>query len=285
MHALILGLSLTAGCKPPESKAMREKSGNPLPEGGKVSPFDEPPPSVPVVEDPVVEDPVVATAPEAKADPAPAMQFPLDRVLRNADGRSIVGTILAKRGDEIAFRRQSDGKEFVLSITRLSADDQIELSSFHDESVDRINEISGKQGETAGASVARTDRPREAEWHDDPEKAFKEAKATRLPIYVLFTGSDWCPPCMRLEETIHDTREFQEFANLNLVLLKIDFPRRKSQSNAEKERNQEMADSWGVEGFPTIFLTGGAIGTRTRLKRTGELASYLEMLGRELESF
>jgi protein disulfide-isomerase len=91
-------------------------------------------------------------------------------------------------------------------------------------------------------------------WLEDFEKAQKEAAANKQPIFALFTGSDWCPWCMKLEKEKLDTKEFKAFAAANLILFKADFPQAKSQSKTVKKQNAALRDKYGVRGYPTVFL-------------------------------
>ena len=63
-----------------------------------------------------------------KRDLAPAPTFPIKRTLTTADGRKLEGTILSKDVTSIQFRRTTDGKEFTLELTKLSAEDQAFIS-------------------------------------------------------------------------------------------------------------------------------------------------------------
>lgn|GEM_PF-1626560 len=67
----------------------------------------------------------------------------------------------------------------------------------------------------------------------------------------------------------------RDFTDKNLVLLVVDFPKRKSQSAKVKERNSEMATEWGVGGYPTIFLANEIDGTREPVSRTRDVESFL----------
>lgn len=78
---------------------------------------------------------------------------------------------------------------------------------------------------TAEASPAKTGNVpanRKAKWLSKMDRAKKEAAETGLPIFLLFTGTDWCPYCVHLEDEILSQTEFKEFANQNLVLLKVE---------------------------------------------------------------
>ena len=94
----------------------------------------------------------------------------------------------------------------------------------------------------------------EADWLTDFQKAQSEAKAGHKLLLINFTGSDWCPWCIRLEREVFSKPEFAQFAKDNLVLLAADFPRAKAQSNDVRRQNQDLAQRYSVEGFPTIVV-------------------------------
>ena len=77
-------------------------------------------------------------------------------------------------------------------------------------------------------------------WLTDYDQAVKTAKETKRPILMLFTGSDWCPYCVKLEKNVLSKTEFKKYAKDNLVLLYLDFPRRKYISGKQKAHNQQL---------------------------------------------
>ena len=101
-------------------------------------------------------------------------------------------------------------------------------------------------------------------WLTSVPKANEEAKKTSRLILADFTGSDWCGWCVKLKAEVFDTPEFKDWAGKNLVLLELDFPRAKPQDEATKKQNQDMAQKYKVEGFPTILFLkpdGTSVGT------------------------
>jgi thioredoxin-related protein len=95
-------------------------------------------------------------------------------------------------------------------------------------------------------------------WQTDVKKAQEEAKANNKLVFLDFTGSDWCGYCIRLDKEILSKPEFKQYADKNLILVEIDFPRRKPQSSDLQKQNIELAQQFGIEGFPTIILLNGA---------------------------
>jgi thiol-disulfide isomerase/thioredoxin len=64
-------------------------------------------------------------------------------------------------------------------------------------------------------------------WHSDYAAALAQAGREKKLVLLNFTGSDWCPPCKRLEADVFSRPEFRAYAAKNLVFVKIDFPRKR----------------------------------------------------------
>ena len=91
-------------------------------------------------------------------------------------------------------------------------------------------------------------------WMTDHAKALEKAKAENKPVVMDFTGSDWCGWCIKLDKEVFNTPAFKAYAEKNLVLLKLDFPRRKALPPALKKQNEELASKHGIRGYPTIIV-------------------------------
>ena len=92
------------------------------------------------------------------------------------------------------------------------------------------------------------------DWETDFEKAQAKAEKEGKPMLVDFTGSDWCGWCIKLDEEVFSKKEFQKWAAENVVLVKLDFPKRTKQSSKLKKQNAELAKKYEVRGFPTILF-------------------------------
>jgi len=98
-------------------------------------------------------------------------------------------------------------------------------------------------------------RAAEPEWLTDVPAALARAKADNKTVLLDFTGSDWCGWCIKFKKEALDTPEFQEFAAKNLVLVELDFPRKKPQSADLKEANKALGQKYNITGYPTfVFL-------------------------------
>ncbi len=95
---------------------------------------------------------------------------------------------------------------------------------------------------------------KEDSWMTDAQAAMARAKAENKVLLMDFTGSDWCVWCHRLDGEVFSTDTFKKYADENLVLLKLDFPRKTPQSEDEKKQNRELAEQYGIQGFPTVLV-------------------------------
>lgn len=92
-------------------------------------------------------------------------------------------------------------------------------------------------------------------WTMDIPAAKALAKQTNKPIFINFTGSDWCGWCQLMDKKVFSQPEWQAYAKENLILLWIDFPKNKNLvPEAYMERNREFAKQYKVGGYPTYVL-------------------------------
>lgn len=91
-------------------------------------------------------------------------------------------------------------------------------------------------------------------WYTDLDKARAQSDATHKPIFGFFTGSDWCGWCHKLEADVFAKASFIEWAKKNVILLELDFPRRKELPAELVQQNQALQQAFQVRGYPTIWM-------------------------------
>ncbi|MCH1612958.1 MAG: thioredoxin family protein [Flavobacteriales bacterium] len=91
-------------------------------------------------------------------------------------------------------------------------------------------------------------------WHTDLNKAVNISINEKKPIMLFFTGSDWCGWCMRLKKEVFNFPEFETWTKENVVLVELDFPRRKAIDPKILNQNRELARIFGVSGYPTVWF-------------------------------
>jgi len=91
-------------------------------------------------------------------------------------------------------------------------------------------------------------------WMVDMSKAYEESKKTGKPIMANFTGSDWCGWCIKLTNDVFSKPEFKKWADKNVILLELDYPRRKTLPDNIRQQNSSMQQTFKVTGYPTVWL-------------------------------
>jgi protein disulfide-isomerase len=96
--------------------------------------------------------------------------------------------------------------------------------------------------------------------NENSEKEIQKQKllifslSEKKPIMLFFTGSDWCGWCMRLKKEVFNFPEFETWTKENVVLVELDFPRRKAIDPKILNQNRELARIFGVSGYPTVWF-------------------------------
>jgi thioredoxin-related protein len=111
------------------------------------------------------------------------------------------------------------------------------------------------------------------QWHTDLMKAHEASEKSKKPIFAFFTGSDWCGWCHKLQREVFAKPEFIEWANKNVILLELDFPRSKQLPAELAQQNQNLQQQFQVRGYPTIwvFTTAKGEGNAFSLNPLGSL--------------
>lgn len=118
-------------------------------------------------------------------------------------------------------------------------------------------------------------------WTHDYEAAKTQAAEEGKDLLLDFTGSDWCGWCIKLVNEVFSKDDFKAYADKNLVLVELDFPRDKSKVSEEtRAQNETLKEAFAIRGYPTIYLTDG---TGKPYARTGYQAGGPEAYIAHLE--
>jgi len=117
-------------------------------------------------------------------------------------------------------------------------------------------------------------------WQTDVPHALAQAKTEKKLVLLDFTGSDWCVWCKKLDADTLAQPEFAAYAKTNLVLVEVDFPNHKEQSEALKAANTALAKKFKVQGYPTLVALkpDGAEAWRTEGYLEGGPAALIAQL-------
>ena len=98
----------------------------------------------------------------------------------------------------------------------------------------------------------------ELTWHTDMSKATDISIKENKPMFLFFTGSDWCGWCIRLQKEVFKTPEFIKWAKDKVVLVELDFPRKNNQTEEIKSQNAQLQQQLQVRGYPTVWFVSAA---------------------------
>lgn len=95
------------------------------------------------------------------------------------------------------------------------------------------------------------------DWQNSFQVSIKKAQDENKKLIVVFQGSDWCGPCIRLTQQVFSTNHFINYSDKAYVLLQVDFPRRKknSLSKPQQDANNILAEKYNPNGyFPYVVV-------------------------------
>ena len=95
------------------------------------------------------------------------------------------------------------------------------------------------------------------EWRTDWDTAKVEAEQANKKLILVFSGSDWCIPCIKLEKEIWENSSFIQYAEQHYVLFRADFPKRKKNKLPEtiQQLNDRLASEYNPKGyFPLVVV-------------------------------
>jgi thioredoxin-related protein len=120
------------------------------------------------------------------------------------------------------------------------------------------------------------------EWQTDFAKAKEIASKEDRPIILVFQGSDWCAPCIKLDREVWSSEAFKTYAKKHYVMLQADFPRKSKNelSGAQTKANAKLAEKYNKNGvFPFVVVLnnkGEVLGETSYKKTTPE--NYIKEL-------
>ncbi|MFC6095909.1 thioredoxin family protein [Flavobacterium qiangtangense] len=118
------------------------------------------------------------------------------------------------------------------------------------------------------------------------ESNFKSAKSKAVKenknILLVFSGSDWCAPCIKLDKNVWQSKAFGKASKERWVTYKADFPKKKGNQLSEEltNENKALAEKYNKSGnFPLVVLldkNGKVLGMESFKNIPAE--EYLELI-------
>jgi protein disulfide-isomerase len=91
-----------------------------------------------------------------------------------------------------------------------------------------------------------------ANWSTNYTATLSKAAKSNKKVLVLFTGSDWCGFCIRLEKNVLSKKDFDKVVKDKYLLVKLDLT--KTTKNPIEQEINHLMRIYNVEGFPTTII-------------------------------
>lgn len=92
------------------------------------------------------------------------------------------------------------------------------------------------------------------EWLTDYTQALEVAKKEHKPVILLFTGSDWCTWCKKLEREVLQQNEFASMCANEFIFVKVDFPHNPRLPSEVEREHRGLKNRYGVRGLPKMVM-------------------------------
>ena len=124
-------------------------------------------------------------------------------------------------------------------------------------------------------------------WTDDFDAAKAKAAKEGKLLLVDFSGSDWCPWCIKLDDEVFSKKEFVKTAQMDFVLVMVDSPRNKEKlSKKARKQNPGLVKKYKINRYPTVLVMDaeGNVVARTGYRKGG-VKEYIKHLDSIAEAY
>jgi len=132
----------------------------------------------------------------------------------------------------------------------------------------------------------KTAQPGEAQagWSHSAEEAMQKAKTSKKPIFMLFTGTSWCPPCIAAHKAVFSKPEFvavmKDYELCEIIV------ERGGQPDEKQKQVREMMQKYNIKGVPAAAIvdSNGKLQTTLGMGGVTEAKQVLEMVTKAMET-
>lgn len=123
------------------------------------------------------------------------------------------------------------------------------------------------------------------DWCEDYSKSKELSQRNSKPILILFTGTSWCPACMKLEREVINNPRFAQAVGNNFIFYKAEFSE-PTEEAMMRSPDKALVDRYGIKAFPTmIVIDGNGKQLFTVNYRAGGVDSYAQELNQKLQAY
>lgn len=121
----------------------------------------------------------------------------------------------------------------------------------------------------AGVQQQAIQHDQEINWVIDIEKAKILAAKNGVPIFLYFSGSDWCPHCKNLDHNVLSKAAFQNALDGKVIFMHVDFPKHTQQDPKTKDQNRRLKNEFDISGYPTVLIVDADLNVIGKPSRKG----------------
>jgi hypothetical protein len=107
-------------------------------------------------------------------------------------------------------------------------------------------------------------------WEYTLQDALTSAALWNRPVVLVFTGSDWSPRSIKLDQEIFSNTQFANWFGDSFSPCNADFPQRRPLPDATLAENTSLAMKFNVKHFPTLIALRPDGTEFARLEYNGE---------------
>lgn len=104
------------------------------------------------------------------------------------------------------------------------------------------------------------------DWKTDYQEALQQSSSTGKPVLLFFTGSDWCPYCIKLDREVMETDEFAQLVGNRFIFVMVDDPQNKSLPPDQYASVKRLQQKYDIQGLPAVIIIDS---TERKLGSTG----------------
>ncbi|MEZ5315561.1 MAG: thioredoxin family protein [Chlamydiales bacterium] len=110
-----------------------------------------------------------------------------------------------------------------------------------------------QNGKSRGV-MTKAEEVKPIKWYVDYDEAQAVAKQANKPLFLFFTGSDWCGWCKKMDQEVFTSSYFSQAVGEDFIFVEVDFPMQKTLTANQQKQNNDLKQKYGVTGYPTMII-------------------------------
>ena len=103
-------------------------------------------------------------------------------------------------------------------------------------------------------SVSQMPGRQQLQWYTNYNQAVQVAQQKNAPLFLFFTGSNWCGWCKKMVSEVFASPDFVQSVGNSFVFVEIDFPTNYQLPPDIVQQNEQLKNKFGISGYPTVII-------------------------------